>query len=56
MISMLMTDEDGFDFLDVQFQSLHPFFRFPAAEACIYQHSFLTVANVIAIGIAAAAE
>lgn len=56
MITMLMTDEDGFDLFHVQLQPFHPLFCFSAAETGINQYSFFIIANVITIGIAAAVE
>ncbi len=56
MITVLMTDENGFYFFYVQFQPLHSLFCFPATQSCINEHRFAAVANIIAIGITAAVE
>ena len=52
VVCVFMRNKDGFHFGHVQPQPIHPLVNFSARYACIYQHSFVAVANVVAISIA----
>lgn len=53
MVAMLMRNEYGLYLAYVQAQPLHPLHRFPAGKACVDQYSFLAVADIITVPVAA---
>jgi hypothetical protein len=50
---MLVRYKYGAHFVDVQPHLIHPYLRFAAREARIYQQGILPVADVVAVAIAA---
>lgn len=53
MVAMLMRNEYGLYLAYVQAQPLHPLHRFLAGKACVDQYSFLAVADIITVPVAA---
>jgi hypothetical protein len=48
---MFVRNTNGFDLPDRQFETFQTLLNFPARDARIDQHSFILIANVIAIAI-----